>query len=57
MSGMSIGSIPWTAMIDYTERYGLDWHTSEAFVDIIRSIDSGYIEYVVAEQKKLSNKK
>lgn len=41
---MSIGPIPWTAMVKYADRYRLDYDVAEAFVDIIREMDVTYIK-------------
>ncbi len=55
-SGMGVGPIPWSAMIAYAEWYGLDRDVTEAFVDIIREMDSAYIEHTVEEQKSRQHK-
>lgn len=51
-AGMGIGPIPWNAIIQYAGWYGLDRDVTEAFVDIIREMDSAYIEHTVEEQKR-----
>lgn len=56
-SGMSIGQIPWTAMITYATHYGLAWDVTEAFIDIMREMDEAYIDDQTKEQKRLSDMK
>ena len=51
-SGMSLGPIPWSKIVDYAGFYGLDEDVTEAFVDIIRTMDTKYLEYNAAETKK-----
>ncbi len=53
-SGMGIGSIPWTSIMQYANWYGLEKDVTEAFVDIIREMDSAYVSYQSEEQKKSS---
>jgi len=45
VSGMGVGSIPWTAMIQYASWYGLEKDVTEAFVDIMRAMDNAFIKY------------
>ena len=52
---MGIGPIPWTAIVEYAEWHGLDRDVAEAFVDIMREMDSAYMGYHNAEQKKASD--
>lgn len=54
-SGMSIGPIPWTAMVLYADRQRLDWDVTEAFIDIIRQMDNSFVDYQTAEQKRISD--
>jgi len=42
---MGVGSIPWTAMIQYASWYGLEKDVTEAFVDIMRAMDNAFIKY------------
>lgn len=49
---MSLGSIPWTAMVQYSHWYGLEPDVAEAFVDIMREMDQTYVKYYNDEQKK-----
>jgi hypothetical protein len=51
-SGMSMGPIPWTAMVTYADRYRLDYDVAEAFVDIMRSMDAAYLVHHSEQQEK-----
>ena len=51
---MSIGTVPWTAMLEYASHYRLSWDVTEAFIDIMREMDQAYIEYQTEEQKRVS---
>ena len=50
--GMGLGQIPWNVTVEYADRYGLEWDLSEAFVDIIREMDEGFLEWKSSEQEK-----
>ena len=50
-----MGPIPWTSVVMYSDRYGLEPDVSEAFVDIIREMDNAYMEHYSKEQKKMSD--
>lgn len=52
---MSLGPIPWSKIVAYAGHYGLDEDVTEAFVDIIRTIDVRYMEHNAAEDKKMSD--
>ncbi len=52
---MSIGPIPWTAMIQYACWYRLERDITEAFVDIMREMDQAFIEDQTKESKRLSD--
>ena len=54
---MSIGTIPWTAIVQYSDRYHLEPDVSEAFVDIIREMDQTYIQYQLDEKERNKPKK
>lgn len=43
--GMSLGPIPWTAMIQYADRFGLDEDLIDDFIYIMRIMDEAYIEH------------
>ncbi len=49
---MGVGPIPWNAIVQYAGWYGLDRDVTEAFVDIVREMDSAYIEHTVEEQNR-----
>lgn len=49
---MSLGPIPWSKIVDYAGFYGLDEDVTEAFVDIIRTMDTEYMAYNTGEQKR-----
>jgi len=51
-SGMDLGPIPWTAIVNYGERAGLEPDTIEAFVIVIRTMDGAYRKWHDAEQEK-----
>ena len=54
---MSIGPIPWTAMIKYAEHYKLEWDVAESFIDIMREMDQAYMEDQTKDQKRLADMK
>jgi hypothetical protein len=41
--GMDLGPIPWTAIVAYADRAGLDPAGCEAFVAVIRTLDGAYL--------------
>lgn len=43
--GMSVGRIPWSRIIAYAERYCLERDVTEAFVDIMMTMDVAYLDY------------
>ncbi|QBQ71183.1 tail chaperonin [Shewanella phage S0112] len=43
--GMGLGPIPWTAIIQYAEHYGLDQDVTEPFVDIVCTMDQAFLDY------------
>jgi hypothetical protein len=51
-SGFGPGPIPWDKIIQYGLWYGLDSCLIEVFVDIIREMDTAYLEHHASEQKK-----
>lgn len=52
---MGIGQIPWRDIISYASWYNLEKDVTEAFVDIIREMDTAYIDYQNKEQAKNTN--
>lgn len=53
-TSMSIGPIPWTAIIEYANWYGLEKDVTEAFIDIIREMDAIYINSDLHKSKASS---
>lgn len=49
---MSLGPVPWSKIVEYADRYGLDPDVSEAFVDIIRTMDVAYMKHCSEESKR-----
>lgn len=54
---MSIGPIPWTAIVQYAGFYNLEPDVGEAFVDIIREMDQAYVKYQEDERERNKPKK
>lgn len=50
--GMSLGPIPWTALVEYGTRAGLDDEAIEIFLEIMRHLDSAYLNYQEEEATK-----
>jgi len=50
--GMSLGPIPWSKIVQYADRSGLEPDVAEAFVDIMRTMDVEFMKYNTAEQKR-----
>ncbi len=48
---MSLGPIPWTAIVAYGERAGLDGREVDALVAIITAMDNAYLEWQAAKAK------
>lgn len=55
--GMSLGPIPWTAVLLYAEWIELDHDLVEPFVYIIRSMDVAYQDWINKEQERLNPRK
>ena len=49
---MALGPIPWSKIVKYAGFYGLEEDVTEAFVDIIRTMDTEYMAYNTGEQQK-----
>jgi hypothetical protein len=54
INGMGLGVIPWTAIKKYAEHYSLDFDITESLIDIIREMDSAYIDFQNKETEKNS---
>ena len=50
--GMDIGRIPWSIIVQYSDRYKLDEDVSEAFVDIIREMDNAFLKWNLGERER-----
>jgi len=50
--GMSIGPIPWTAIIEYGERKGLDSTMILVFEVVMRELDEVYLSDLREQQEK-----
>lgn len=54
--GMSVGPIPYTAIIEYSRVHGFDYETSQLLLRYISEMDSAYLRYqykkVDSETKK-----
>ena len=55
INGMGMGQIPWRDIISYASWYNLEKDITEAFVDIIREMDTAYIDYQNKEQANNTN--
>ena len=43
--GGATGPIPWTVIMQFADRQGLDKEATDIFLEIIRSLDSAWLEY------------
>lgn len=50
--GMGMGPIPWRDIIEYAGFYRLDEDITEAFVDIIREMDTAYLGWHSEERER-----
>ena len=44
--GMSVGPIPYTAIIHYITFWGFDSVTSELLIDVVEELDSLYMKHI-----------
>lgn len=51
---MALGPIAWRDMIMYADRAGLAPDVTEAFVVIIKEMDSGWLEWQAKEEERRS---
>jgi hypothetical protein len=42
MGAADLGPIPWTAIVAYADRLGLDWTMGRALAIVVRSMDEAY---------------
>lgn len=52
-----IARIPWTAMIQYAERYGMSFDETEKFVEVLRALDTEVITAASREADKANQSK
>jgi len=50
--GMSIGPIPWTAVVEYAERKGLDSTMILVFEVVMRELDEAYLTDLRENQRQ-----
>ena len=50
--GESPGPIPWDKMVEYADRKELDPDVADAFISILRQMDSQYLKWYTTEMKK-----
>jgi len=43
-SGMGLGPIPWHIIVQYAKFYQLEEDVTEAFIDVIREMDTAFLE-------------
>jgi hypothetical protein len=54
--GQILGPIPWSRVLEYAFWTGLDADMIDPFVQIIRALDSGFLEYMRGEHDKESSR-
>ncbi len=47
-----IGPVPWTAIVSYADRAGLDREAGDLFVEAIRALDRAYLDDERERMKK-----
>jgi len=52
---MALGPIPWDKILLYAQYNGLDCDLIDPFIQIIREMDSGYLNYQIKQQKARKN--
>jgi hypothetical protein len=50
--GMSLGPIPWTAIVEYAERKGLDSSMIPVFEVVMRELDECYLTDLREQQRQ-----
>ena len=50
--GHAIGPIPWSKIVEFGERAGLDYAMGQVFVRVIRELDEAYLEWQRTQQKR-----
>lgn len=54
--GMGLGAIPWSKIVQYGDRVGLDGPNTDNFVIIIKAMDTAYLTWHQKESDKKSNR-
>jgi len=52
MAAMSVGPIPWTAIMDYAKAWELDPYQTEDLMDIVRAMDNAYLTWEAKRTKR-----
>lgn len=55
--GSSTGPIPWRDVMAYAEHKGLDEDVADVFLQVIREMDAGYLNWIKENQEKENRKK
>jgi len=50
--GTCIGPIPWSKILEYGERKGLDYSMLAVFERVVRDLDEAYLEWQRDDQKR-----
>ena len=50
--GMSVSSIPFTAMISYIDYYQIDPISANLLIEVVRSLDTVYMKHVNSKKGK-----
>lgn len=51
-SGMGMGNIPWSSIVRYADRAGLDESNTDMFVAVIKEMDSAYLRWYEQESER-----
>ena len=51
MSGMVIGPIPYTAIVDYIRFWGIDSVSAKLLIEVVRALDTVYMKHVNSKKK------
>ena len=51
--GMALGPLPWSKIVKYAGHYHLEPDVTEAFVDIMRTMDVAYLDYNANNKTKV----
>jgi len=50
------GPIPWTAIVEYADRAGLELDVEAGFVRVIRAMDAAYLEWYAKKAEAMRKK-